>query len=42
MEMLKDMAQSKFNSKGYHVFTNNSNTFSDEVAQLIIGEGIPA
>lgn len=42
MEMLKDMAESKYNSRGYHVFNNNSNTFSDDVAQNLIGESIPA
>ena len=31
----------KYTEKSYHVFNNNSNTFTDEVAQLVIGEGIP-
>ena len=40
MEMLKDMA-SKYNLKGYHLVKNNSNTFSDEVSQLVLGDNIP-
>lgn len=40
MEMLRDMA-TKFTERNYHIFTNNSNTFTDEVAQLVLGDGIP-
>ena len=42
MEMLRDMAQSKYTKQGYHVVNNNGNTFSDDVAQNLLGEGIPA
>ena len=31
MELLRDMA-AKYTEKSYHVFNNNSNTFTDEVA----------
>jgi len=40
MEMLRDMAP-KFTDRTYHVFTNNCNTFTNEVAELVLGEGIP-
>lgn len=40
MEMLRDMA-SKFTDRTYHVFTNNCNSFTNEVAELVLGEGIP-
>ena len=40
MELLKDISE-KYTAKSYHVFNNNSNTFTDEVATLVIGEGIP-
>ena len=41
MEMLKDMA-TKFTDRTYHVFTNNANTFTSEVAEMVLGEAIPA
>ena len=40
MEMLNDMA-SKYTERSYHVFNNNCNSFSNEVASLVLGEGIP-
>ena len=40
MELLKDISE-KYTERTYHVFTNNGNTFTDEVAQLVTGEGIP-
>ena len=40
MELLKDISE-KYTEKAHNVFTNNSNTFTDEVALLVIGEGIP-
>ena len=40
MELLKDISE-KYTERSYHVFTNNCNTFTDEVATLVIGEGIP-
>ena len=39
-DLLRDMTN-KYQPKNYHVFKNNSNTFSEEVAQLILGESIP-
>lgn len=40
MELLRDISE-KYTQKTYHVFKNNGNTFTDEVATLVIGEGIP-
>ena len=40
MEMLRDMS-SKFTERTYHVFNNNCNTFTNEVAELVLGESIP-
>ena len=41
MEILRDMADSKFNEKGYHVVNCNGNTFSNDVAENLLGQGIP-
>ena len=41
MEMLSDM-KAKYTEKTFHVLKNNSNTFTDEVASLVLGQGIPA
>lgn len=40
MELLKDISP-RFSMNTYHVFTNNCNNFTDEVASLLLGEGIP-
>ena len=40
MELLKDISE-KYTERTYHVFNNNSNTFTNEVATLVTGEGIP-
>ena len=40
MELLKDISD-KYTERTYHVFNNNSNTFTNEVSTLVTGEGIP-
>lgn len=40
MEMLRDL-QPRFTQMTYNVLTHNCNNFTDEVAQLVLGEGIP-
>ena len=40
MELLRDIAP-RFGMHNYHVFNNNCNNFTDEVASLLLGEGIP-
>jgi len=40
MELLKDISD-KYTERTYHVFNNNGNTFTNEVATLVTGEGIP-
>jgi len=37
---LRDIAP-RFSMNNYHVFNNNCNNFTDEVASLLLGEGIP-
>ena len=40
MEMLQDIAP-RFSATTYDVFNHNCNNFTDEVAKLVLGEGIP-
>ena len=40
MELLQDISH-KFTASTYDVFKNNCNNFTDEVASLVLGEGIP-
>jgi hypothetical protein len=40
MELLRDVAP-RFTEATYNVLTNNCNNFTDECAQLLLGEGIP-
>ena len=40
MELLKDISE-RYTSKTYHVFNNNGNTFTNEVATMVLGEEIP-
>lgn len=40
MELLQDIAP-RFTMSTYDVFNHNCNNFTDEVAQLVLGEGIP-
>ena len=40
MELLQDISQ-RFTATTYDVFKNNCNNFTDAVAQLVLGEGIP-
>lgn len=40
MELLKDISD-RFTAETYNVITNNCNNFTNEVALLLIGEGIP-
>jgi hypothetical protein len=40
MEMLKSM-QDDFTPQKYNILTNNCNNFTDAVANLLLGEGIP-
>ena len=40
MELLQDIAP-RFTMSTYDVFKHNCNNFTDEVAQLVLGEGIP-
>ena len=41
MELLQDVAP-RFTATTYDVFKNNCNNFTDAVAQLVLGEGIPS
>ena len=44
-ELLEDFLQeisSKFSALTYNLLTNNCNNFSDEMAQFLVGQGIPA
>lgn len=41
MELLRDVAP-RFTEATYNVLTNNCNNFTDECAQLLLGQGIPA
>jgi len=40
MELLRDISP-RFTTQTYHVMTNNCNNFTNEVAELLLGEGIP-
>ena len=40
MELLRDISD-RYTERTYNVITNNCNNFTDEVAMLLIGEGIP-
>ncbi len=40
MELLQDISH-KFTASTYDVFKNNCNNFTDAVAELVLGEGIP-
>ena len=40
MELLRDLAP-RFTQNTYNVLTHNCNNFTDEVSNLLIGEGIP-
>ena len=40
MEMLRDLSP-RFTQATYDVFKHNCNNFTDEVAMLVLGEGIP-
>ena len=40
MEMLQDISP-RFTMSTYDVFNHNCNNFTDEVAMLVLGEGIP-
>lgn len=40
MELLREIAP-RFTPMTYNVLTNNCNNFTDECAQLLIGDGIP-
>ena len=40
MELLQDISH-KYTMSTYDVFNHNCNNFTDEVAQLVLGEGIP-
>ena len=40
MEMLRDMS-TKYTDRTYHLVNNNGNTFTDDVAQMVLGQGIP-
>ena len=41
MELLSDIAP-RFNASTYDVFNHNCNNFTDEVANLVLGHGIPS
>ena len=41
MELLRDIAP-RFTEATYNVLKHNCNNFTDEVAQVLLGEGIPA
>ena len=41
MELLEDIAP-RFNASTYDVLKHNCNNFTDEVAKLVLGEGIPS
>ena len=41
MELLRDVS-SRFRNSNYDIIRNNCNTFSNEVAMLLLGDGIPA
>ena len=41
MELLQDIAP-RFTASTYDVFKHNCNNFTDEVAKLVLGEGIPS
>ena len=41
MELLQDISH-KYTMQTYDVFKHNCNNFTDEVANLILGTGIPA
>ena len=40
MELLRDISP-RFQMSTYNVLTNNCNNFTDECAELLIGQGIP-
>ena len=40
MELLQDISH-KYTQATYDVFKHNCNNFTDEVATLVLGEGIP-
>ncbi len=40
MELLSDISP-RFQPHSFHLFQNNSNTFTNECALLLLGEGIP-
>ena len=40
MELLQDISH-KYTFATYDVFNHNCNNFTDEVATLVLGEGIP-
>mmetsp|Transcript_36612 Transcript_36612/g.44732 ORF Transcript_36612/g.44732 Transcript_36612/m.44732 type:complete len:80 (+) Transcript_36612:218-457(+) len=40
MELLQDISH-KYTQATYDVFNHNCNNFTDEVASLVLGEGIP-
>lgn len=39
-DFLQDMTQ-RFNAATYNLLSNNCNNFSEEMAQLLVGSGIP-
>jgi PPPDE putative peptidase domain len=39
-EFLVDLSE-RFNASTYNLLSNNCNNFSDEVAQFLVGQGIP-
>jgi hypothetical protein len=41
MELLRDL-KDRFNVNNYNVMTNNCNNFTNEAAELLLGQGIPA
>jgi desumoylating isopeptidase 1 len=40
MELLRDISD-RFTTQNYNVLTNNCNNFTNEVAELLLGVGIP-
>ncbi len=40
MELLRDISD-RFTMQTYNVLTNNCNNFTNEVAELLLGQGIP-
>lgn len=40
MELMRDL-KDRFNMNNYNVMTNNCNNFTNEAAELLLGQGIP-